>query len=406
MQSGEDILLFHFTGEDGPGHVATLTSALAQHAVTVLDVSQSVIHRTQSLGVLVRLKPETDSSALSKDLVKTAHGLGLALRVTPVEEAGYESWRERDKAPEYVLSLLSRQITAGQISAVSTLLAEQGLNIEMINRLSGRLPKVDEREKKRACLEFSVTGEVKDEKALQAALIELTHREPIDLAWQHDTVYRRMRRLVVFDMDSTLIRQEVIDELAKEAGVGEQVIKITESAMRGELNFDQSLTQRVALLKGLEVSRMDRVAERLELTEGAEVLLRALKRFGFKTAILSGGFRYFGEIIGKKLGIDYVHTNDLEMADGRLTGNVQGPIVNAQRKADLLKEIAARENISLEQTIAVGDGANDLPMLATAGLGVAFHAKPLVAATARHRINCLGLDGVLYLIGVRDRDLD
>jgi phosphoserine phosphatase len=197
----------------------------------------------------------------------------------------------------------------------------------------------------------------------------------------------------------------VIDELAREAGVGSQVVAITEAAMRGEIDFDESLKRRVALLKGLDESAMNRIARSLKLTEGAERLISALRAFGYKTAILSGGFSYFGKHLQKRLGVDYVFTNDLEIEYGKLTGRVKGPIVNAARKAELLKEIAAKENIALQQTIAVGDGANDLPMLSVAGLGIAFHAKPIVAASAKHKISTLGLDGILYLVGVRDREL-
>jgi phosphoserine phosphatase len=297
------------------------------------------------------------------------------------------------------------RLTATHISEVSSLLAEQGLNIDIITRLSGRPPREEDGRPRRACVELSVRGQPADEAALRGRIMDITQRYPIDIAWQRDTVYRRMRRLVAFDMDSTLIQHEVIDELAREAGVYDQVSAITESAMRGELDFETSLARRVALLKGLDVSVLQRVADGLRLTEGAERLIAALRRFGFKTAIISGGFAFFGNHLRDRLQIDYVRTNDLETESGKLTGRVKGQTIDAARKAQLLKEIAAAENISLQQTIAVGDGANDLPMLAVAGLGIAFHAKPMVAQSARHKISTLGLDGILYLVGVRDREV-
>lgn len=401
----QSILLLHVTGEDRPGITAALTKILGQANVEILDINQTVIHKTLLLGMLVRIPPNVESTSVLKDLLFTAHHGDLKLRIAPVDDDQYDAWVQRQGKPRFILTLLARRLAAQEIAAVSSVLADQGMNIDIITRLSGRPPRIDDARPRRACVEFSVRGQPKDEDALRAALMQTTQSHPIDIAWQRDNIYRRIRRLVAFDMDSTLIQHEVIDELAREANVYAQVSAITESAMRGELDFDQSLTQRVALLKGLPESTLQRVAARLNLTEGAERLLTALKSFGYKTAIISGGFAYFGRHLQQQLGIDYVRTNDLEIVNGVMTGRVKGEIINAQRKAQLLQEIAAQENISLQQTIAVGDGANDLPMLAAAGLGIAFHAKPLVAQSAKHKISTLGLDSILYLIGVRDRDL-
>lgn len=403
----QEILLLHLTGEDRPGLTASLTAILARHDIQVLDLNQTVIHRTLLMGMLVRIPASVESTNVLKDLLFTAHHAGLQLRMTPVDDEEYDAWVRRQGMPRYILTLLARELHAGHVAAVSRVVADQGLNIDVITRLSGRPTRIETADgnPRRACVEFSLRGRPNDEDGLRAALMDITHAHPVDIAFQRDNVYRRMRRLVAFDMDSTLIGQEVIDELAREAGAYERVATITEAAMHGGLDFRESLTRRVALLKGLDVSVMQRVAERLQLNEGAERLIGALKRFGYKTAILSGGFQYFGRHLQRRLGIDHVRTNDLEVEAGRLTGRVRGEIVDAGRKAELLREIADDEGISLQQTIAVGDGANDLPMLAAAGLGIAFRAKPAVAQSARHKISTLGLDGILYLLGVRDRDL-
>jgi phosphoserine phosphatase len=397
----ESILLLHVTGEDKPGITASLTRILGRQQVEILDINQTVIHKTLLLGMLVRIPPEVESTAVLKDLLFTAHHASLQLRITPVDDDQYDAWVQRQGKPRYILTLLARRLAAEHLAAVSSVIADQEMNIDIITRLSGRPPREDDGRPRRACVEFSIRGQPRDEDALRAALMATTQQHPVDIAWQRDNIYRRIRRLVAFDMDSTLIQHEV----ARDAGVYDKVAAITESAMRGELDFNQSLIQRVALLKGLRAATLERIANRLTLSEGAERLICALKSFGYKTAIISGGFAFFGNVLRDRLGIDYVRTNDLEVEQGVLTGRVKGEIINAARKAQLLQEIAAQENISLQQTIAVGDGANDLPMLAAAGLGIAFHAKPLVAQSARHKISTLGLDSILYLIGVRDRDL-
>ncbi len=241
---------------------------------------------------------------------------------------------------------------------------------------------------------------------MRARLLQISMEIGVDISFHVDDIYRRNRRLVVFDMDSTLIQAEVIDELAKEAGVGAEVAAITAAAMRGELDFRQSLTRRVALLAGLPEETLATVAARIRLTDGAELVTSTLKRLGYKIGILSGGFDYFGRRLQAQLGFDYMHANRLEIVDGRLTGRVVGEIIDGVRKAELLRQIAAAEGLRLEQTIAVGDGANDLPMLSVAGLGVAFHAKPVVRQQASGAISDMGLDGLLYLIGIRERELE
>ena len=328
----------------------------------------------------------------------------MQVRFQPISEESYDHWVSQQGKPRHIVTLLAPRVKAEHIARVTAVTAASGLNIDKINRLSGRIPlhRIDEHTK--ACVEFSVRGTPADHNDFRSTLLELASEMDVDIAYQEDNIFRRHRRLVVFDMDSTLIEAEVIDELAKEAGVGDQVAAITESAMRGDIDFNESFRQRVALLKGLSADVLDGISRRLPLTDGAEELISTLKKLGYKTAILSGGFEYFGREIQRKLGIDYLYANQLEVEGGRVTGRVTGTVVDGQRKAELLATLAARENISLEQTVAVGDGANDLPMLSLAGLGIAFRAKPIVKASAKQAISKLGLDGVLYLMGIRDRD--
>ena len=399
-----EIVLINITGVDRPGLTAAITGVLAQGGVNILDIGQAVIHDTLSFGILVEIPGTEQGKSVLKDILFKGYELDQQVRFTPVSEEDYQQWVGNQGKKRHIVTLLTRKVTAGQLQAVSSITAKYGLNIDHIDRLSGRMPLDTPADKGKGCIEFSVRGEAADPQALRAEFLSVAQELNVDIAFQEDSLFRRNRRLAVFDMDSTLIEAEVIDELAKAAGVGEQVSAITERAMAGELDFRASFKERLALLKGLDVGVLDSIGASLRLTEGAETLFAELKRLGYKTAILSGGFTYFAKQLQAKLGIDYVFANELEVVDGKVTGVAIEPIVDAQRKADLLKELAHKEGLRLEQTIAVGDGANDLPMLAIAGLGVAFRAKPLVKQSAKQAISTLGLDGVLYLLGFRDRD--
>jgi phosphoserine phosphatase len=399
-----EIVLINITGEDRPGLTAAITGVLAQGGVNILDIGQAVIHDALSFGLLVEI-PDTEAGASVRQNVQaTVDELGQQVRFTQVGEADYQHWVDGQGKARHIVTLLTRKVTAEQLQTVSAITAKYGLNIDRIDRLSGRMPLDMPTEKSKGCIEFSVRGEPVDPQQMQAEFLHVAQELNVDIAFQQDSLFRRNRRLAVFDMDSTLIEAEVIDELAKAHGVGERVSEITERAMRGELDFRASFKERLALLKGLDVKVLDEIGASLRLTEGAETLFAELKRLGYKTAILSGGFTYFARQLQARLGIDYIFANELEVVDGKCTGNAVEPIVDAQRKADLLRELASKEGLSLEQTIAVGDGANDLPMLAIAGLGVAFRAKPLVKQSAKQAISTLGLDGVLYLLGFRDRE--
>lgn len=405
MRNKTELILIRISGVDRPGLTASVTAILSKYQVDIMDIGQADIHSTLSLGILFKCSDQ-DSGNIMKELLFKASDLGINIRFYPISDKEYETWVNLQGKNRYILTLLGRKLTAQQIAGATKLLAEQQLNIDGIRRLTGRIPLDEKKANVRACIEFSVRGTPKDREELQSQLMQLSSSLGMDFSFQQDNMYRRMRRLICFDMDSTLIETEVIDELAIRAGVGDQVKAITERAMRGEIDFCESFKERVSLLKGLDESVMRDIAEHLPITEGVERLMFVLKRYGYKIAILSGGFTYFGNYLKEKFGIDYVYANQLEIVDGKLTGRYLGDIVDGKRKAELLRLLAQVENVDIAQTIAVGDGANDLPMLSTAGLGIAFHAKPKVVANAQQAINTIGLDGVLYFLGFKDSYLD
>tara|TARA_B100000767_G_scaffold273114_1_gene302398 strand:- start:1230 stop:2468 length:1239 start_codon:yes stop_codon:yes gene_type:complete len=403
----DEIILISISGRDKPGLMAELMELIVEAGANVLDMGQAVIHDELALGILIQV-PEL--GALTDDITAQCHKVGSALRITLVENDNYELLSAGFSQSPLILTVLSQGRGGEPLKAVSNLTRRFDINIDTVRRLTKPQPKsqleVDSEVAARLCLEMRLSGSLQNSEAFQAELLGVADDIGFDFSVQRDTVFRRNRRLVAFDMDSTLITEEVMDQLAKRHGVGEQVIAITEDAMAGRIDFKESFRRRAMLLKGMPASVLHEVAEAVVLNNGADKLIRALKHFGYRVALLSGGFQYVGEYLSNSLGIDYVFANELQVVDGKMTGEVVGDIVDAERKATLLRDIARKEGIVLEQTIAVGDGANDLPMLSQAGLGVAYHAKSIVKESAQHAISNFGLDAILYLIGFSDLDIE
>ncbi len=401
-----DIFLLNISGQDKPGLTSSLTSVLAEYDAKVLDIGQANIHDTLSLGIMFEIQSGKKSAAVLKDLLFKAYELGITAKFSPIALDDYENWVGLQGKDRYIITILGERLTAEQISEVTNIISEKNLNIDSIKRLTGRTSLVKKEEYPRASIQLSIRGKIDDKADFTKKMMEISRDLDVDIAFQEDNIFRRNRRLVCFDMDSTLIQTEVIDELAMLAGVGDEVKAITESAMQGEIDFKESFERRMKLLKGLSEDVLHEVAVNLPITKGAKRLIDTLHTYGFKTAILSGGFTYFGHYLQEKLDIDYVYANQLEIEDGVLTGGYLGDIVDGDKKAEYLKLLAKKEGIDIGQTIAVGDGANDLQMLNLAGLGIAFHAKPKVKDNAQSSISSIGLDGVLYLLGYHDRHID
>lgn len=400
-----DIVLISITGRDRKGLDAKFTGILAEYNVNILDIGQAVIHEHISLGILAEIPDSNDFSSIFKDMLYEGHNMGLKVNIRPIDPENYEKWVHAHGKERRVITLLGRTLTAQQISSVASVIAENNLNIDGITRLTGRISLKEVQDKPRASVQLSVSGTPLNILDMRRKFMEISQKAGIDISFHVDNIYRKNRKLVVFDMDSTLIQAEVIVELAKLTGAGEQVDRITESAMRGEIDFKESFRQRVALLKGLKAEQLTRISQELPLTDGADLVAKTLRGLGYKLGILSGGFTFVGEYLKDRLGFDYMYANQLDIRDGVVTGRVTGDIVDGEKKAILLRELAKKENIALEQTIAVGDGANDLPMISIAGLGVAFNAKPVVRQKASNAISSVGLDGLLYLIGIHDREI-
>ncbi len=400
-----EIILINITGKDKPGLTSRLTNILAQYEVTILDIGQAVIHDYLSLGILVEIPTAHSSSSILKDLLFKAHQLGIQIRFSAIDEESYTGWVSEYGQERRIITLLGRKLTATQLSKVTAAIASNQLNIDVITRLSGRVYLDAPDSLPKACVQLTVSGTLDNPTKLRGRMLEISKETGIDISFHVDDIYRHARRLVVFDMDSTLIQGEVINVLAEHAGVGDPVARITASTMNGEMDFKESFSRRVALLKGLDVEVLTETARNLVLTEGAERVIQTLKKLGYKIGIISGGFDFFGEYLQNKLGLDYVFANVLEVENGKVTGNVNGDIIDGPKKAEILKTIATVENISLQQTIAVGDGANDLPMISIAGLGIAYHAKPIVKENSEQSISSVGLDGLLYLMGLSEREI-
>ena len=400
----DQIFLISISGDDRPGLMADLCEVLVSLEAQILDIGQAIIHSELALGLLVRTHEALNEDDLVSIISENSELSSIRLTISLVEDDKYKEWVKESGKKRFILTLLSKESDSQMLRATSSLTRSHDLNIDTIRRLTDR-NSVNLAESK-VCIEMRLRGLLESSSEFQSELLDKSEKYDFDFSFQQDTVFRRNRRLVVFDMDSTLINVEVMDELAMAFGVGAEVSRITEMAMQGQIDFKESFLRRVKLLKNMPEQVLQNILGNIELNPGATKLVKTLQYFGYKVGIISGGFQYVGDWLQDRLGIDYVYANSLEFENGLATGRALGEIVDSDKKASLLRQIVQKEEITLQQSIAVGDGANDLQMLSLAGLGVAYHAKPNVKASAENAISNFGLDAILYLIGFSDRDID
>ena len=400
----DQIFLISISGDDRPGLMADLCEVLVSLEAKILDIGQAIIHSELALGLLVRTHEALNEDDLVSIISENSELGSIRLTISLVEDDKYKEWVKESGKKRFILTLLSKESDSQMLRATSSLTRSHDLNIDTIRRLTDR-NSVNLAESK-VCIEMRLRGRLESSSDFQSELLDKSEKYDFDFSFQQDTVFRRNRRLVVFDMDSTLINVEVMDELAMAFGVGAEVSRITEMAMQGQIDFKESFLRRVKLLKNMPEQVLQNILGNIELNPGATKLVKTLQYFGYKVGIISGGFQYVGDWLQDRLGIDYVYANSLEFENGLATGRALGEIVDSDKKASLLRQIVQKEEITLQQSIAVGDGANDLQMLSLAGLGVAYHAKPNVKASADNAISNFGLDAILYLIGFSDRDID
>ncbi|MBT3583258.1 MAG: phosphoserine phosphatase SerB [Halobacteriovoraceae bacterium] len=388
----KDSVLITVAGPDNPGITQSLMQIIDDHNGQIADMGQAVTHGLLSLSILLSSNTSAgEEASVLKDLLFEANKMGLNLTYQ------YLNMGETISPPgsnhKFILNCVAvEDLTASFMLALSQLLAKNSVNILRINNVSPGNFK---------SLEITTTlPRDTDLKFLKEQLLNISTEHHVDMAFLKDNVFRRSKRLIVFDMDSTLIQTEVIDEMAEVMGVGDEVRAITEMAMNGELDFDESLKQRVSKIKGITEGQLKAVLDKLPLTQGAEEFINTVKNLGYKVGIISGGFTYFAEALKEKLGLDYAFANELEIKNGAFTGQILGQIVNATQKAMILKVIAQQEKIALEQVVAIGDGANDLPMLSAAGLGIAFHAKDIVKKSAEQHLSHGPMTTILYFLGI------